>query len=52
MSAAILERIEHYWSIGNGIDQARRNLAIRDGIHLGFHDLHPVFVRLANGGRA
>ena len=52
MSEALRDRIEHYWAIGNGIDQARRNLAIRDGVRLGFHDLHPVFVRLANGGRA
>ena len=52
MPEQLRDRIEHYWAIGNGIDQARRNLKMRDGIHVGFRDLHPVFVQLANGGRA
>lgn len=47
MPENLRDRIEHYWQIGNGIDQAIRNLAIRDGVRVGFHDVHPVYVQMA-----
>ena len=47
MSEHLRDRIEHYWQIGNGIDQAIRNLAMRDGVRLSFQDVHPVYVRMS-----